>query len=335
MPNKLPEKLDLPPVQGAGNKIPDAYPGNLPFIEHLNMIETRQRTIADIELNGLRKQRIEQIQKLRDSRLIVYYSVDILDHKDAEELYDVLSCYPQNKKIDLFLLSPGGYSGAAFKIARMFQEHTSDGGKFSVLIPYYAKSAATILSLGADEIVMGQASELGPIDPQLPIQNGTIPLLALKDAIDYIKTEVIANPATAQLFWPIIQQIKLMSLGQFEREICSAKQYAEKLLGARMFSNRDPREAINTAEELTSAYKNHGYIIDRTEARNNLHLNVVDASKELWDLIWQLHKIYDLQIRRSQGKVAKFIETLEHLKTRTVTKIGNTINSEGDINAPR
>ena len=39
--------------------------------------------------------------------------------------------------------------------------------EFNVLIPYRAQSAATLLSMGADNIIMGKKAELGPIDPTL------------------------------------------------------------------------------------------------------------------------------------------------------------------------
>lgn len=339
MAPKLPEILELPLPEKKPSNITDVVgQGHSPFNNHLAQIENRQKSMHDAELIGLRKQRIDKIQKTRNSKVIVYYGLDLLDFKDAEEIYEVLACYPSPCNLDLFLLSSGGYSGAAFKIARMFQEMTSgDGVKFSVLIPYYAKSAATILALGADEIVMGLSSEMGPIDPQLPTSNGHVPLLALKDAIDYVKNEVASNPATAQLFWPLIQQIQLMSLGQFEREISSAKQYAEQLLRSRMFKNVPEQSAI-TAERLTSWYKNHGHIIDRTEARETLNLNIVDADAELWNLMWQLHKLYDLQARKSaspKGIDVKYIETFETLKIRKMNPNKSPVNMDGDINGRR
>jgi hypothetical protein len=41
--------------------------------------------------------------------------------------------------------------------------------KFRVIVPNIAKSAATVLALGADQILMGYCSELGPIDLQVPM----------------------------------------------------------------------------------------------------------------------------------------------------------------------
>lgn len=325
MPNK-PEMLELPDQPAVLAKPDQPSMGNVPFLQHLEQVGQRQKVQYDLELQGLRKQRIQQIQQKRNSQVIVYYSVDLLDYSDPQDIFEVLSCYPTAERLDLFLLSPGGYSGAAFKISRMFQELTDTlNGHFSILVPFYAKSAATILSLGADEIIMGLPSELGPIDPQLPTREGAKALLALKDAIDYVKSEVATNPETAQLFWPLINQIQLMELGQYEREISSAKQYAQQLLASRMFKN-EPDKAMAAAEKLTSAYKTHGYIIDRLEARETLGLNIVDADPELWTLMWELHKLYDLHIKKSISENTNQVKLIESLHFLSV-KILNTANT--------
>ena len=64
----------------------------------------------------------------------------------------------------MVLESPGGFAPDAFNIARILCRHA---GSFTVVIPSYAKSAATLLALGAERIVMGADAELGPLDAQL------------------------------------------------------------------------------------------------------------------------------------------------------------------------
>jgi ClpP class serine protease len=41
-----------------------------------------------------------------------------------------------------------------------------------VIVPKMAKSAATMVCLGADSIGMSRTSELGPIDPQIKVGDG-------------------------------------------------------------------------------------------------------------------------------------------------------------------
>ncbi len=60
-----------------------------------------------------------------------------------------------------------------------------------IIVPHAAKSAATMISLAADEILMSDTSELGPIDPQVPIIKPFVyvyrPAFALLNTLKIIK----------------------------------------------------------------------------------------------------------------------------------------------------
>jgi ClpP class serine protease len=163
-----PEKIELPdnpPVDiSKANKQP-AKGGDTPFsMKLLNHRSNLQRQYLQLQ-ERYRKGFITRIEEMRQSTVVVFYSPGLLVPEDFQKLHDVLIQTGKVKNLDLFLLNPGGYAGPAFKISRLCQDLAEE--KFSVLIPYYAKSAASILALGADEIIMGPASELGPIDPQV------------------------------------------------------------------------------------------------------------------------------------------------------------------------
>ena len=97
----------------------------------------------------------------------------LLNDEDADMLEEVL----QNSKMDsphvlLILNSAGGFALPAERIVNILQSYSKSG--FTVVVPKMAKSAATMICFGAEEIWMSQTSELGPIDPQIPIydENG-------------------------------------------------------------------------------------------------------------------------------------------------------------------
>lgn len=126
---------------------------------------------------GDRKSRGELIKKIeakRKSGVIVYFTADRqpFGSRIAEDavrpLYDQLLSLaerkPPPKSIDLFLYSRGGDVGVPWRISSMIREFCT---QYAVLIPYRAQSAATLLCLSADDIVMGKKAELGPIDPTL------------------------------------------------------------------------------------------------------------------------------------------------------------------------
>ena len=79
-------------------------------------------------------------------------------------------------EIDVWLDSPGGKASAAYKIALLLR---SRAAKLRVVVPDYAKSAATLLVLAADEIYMAGAAELGPLDAQIGYEKAGMTISAL------------------------------------------------------------------------------------------------------------------------------------------------------------
>jgi hypothetical protein len=135
------------------------------------------------------------------------------------------------------------------------------GKKFSVAIPRRAKSAATLLALGADEIHMGMISQLGPIDPQVY----GLPALALSNAVNHLADLVCKYPGSVDMLTKyLIDQVPIRTLGYYERVSESAAQYAERLLHGKKL----PRGKTETqvAKHLVEHYKDHGFVIDAEEA---------------------------------------------------------------------
>lgn len=81
-------------------------------------------------------------------------------------MYDHVRRMGRVEKLDLFLYSRGGFVEVPWRIVTMLREYCKHLG---VLIPYRANSAATLVALGCDEIVMGSKAELGPIDAALQV----------------------------------------------------------------------------------------------------------------------------------------------------------------------
>jgi hypothetical protein len=237
---------------------------------------------------------IRNIQNLRGRPLLVYYSHNLLTEQEVKNFYQLFAGVERVPAIDLFLLSYGGIATEAYKMARMLHEHADHVG---VLVPYKAKSAATLLALAGDEIIMGPASELGPIDPQFRTRVGEetryLPALAIKEGLEFFEKRIAENPDLLPLYYQITKSLDPLLVGSYVREIESAKQYALRLLNAHMFKN-NAHAAQNAAENLTTNYYSHGFTIDRKLARDEIGLNVVDAPVPLWESMWDLHTHFDL-----------------------------------------
>jgi len=165
----------------------------------------------------------------------------------------------------LLLLSTGGSVEPAYRISKICKYFAR--GKFAVCVPRYAKSAATLISLGADEIHMGRLGELGPIDPQVQ----GLPALAVGRALEALAQLAQAYPGSSQMLADYLrQQLKVQQIGHFERVAESAVQYAQRLLGAKHSAGVLSAEPELIAKKLVHDYKDHGFVIDVDESRDLL-----------------------------------------------------------------
>jgi hypothetical protein len=187
----------------------------------------------------------------------------------------------------------GGDLDIAYRIARYLQEKYR---KFTVYVDTYCKSAGTLITLGADEIIMSDRAELGPLDVQImkPDELGErdsgldlIQALSRLKEVSYemfeeffltlwmkgggqISTKSaleIATGATSGLLSPIYQKIEPMTLGQFSRAMEIAEAYGNRL------NTRDNLKP-DALHQLIYTYPSHSFVIDRSEAAQSLFKSV-------------------------------------------------------------
>ncbi len=210
---KPPKKLDLgdttPKKSGEGGE-------GISLPVSIELSQKRSQYYQNFE-NSIRQSRIElikSIQQKRGSKVFVFYSHDTLDTQHAEIFFDLLQEMGKQETLELFLLSPGGFADQAFSMSRWCRQYSNH---FNIIIPYYAKSAATLWSLGADNILMGSSSELGPIDPQIRIPDEygrqmQVSALSIKDALRVIEDLTQDNQEKALKYMPLIERIDLKVL---------------------------------------------------------------------------------------------------------------------------
>jgi len=90
-----------------------------------------------------------------------YHSIDEATYRAFLSLKPHL---PKARPIPLIIDSPGGSARSAYRIANLLRQHC---GGFVAIVPEYAKSAATLLTLGADQIILCPHAEIGPLDTQV------------------------------------------------------------------------------------------------------------------------------------------------------------------------
>jgi hypothetical protein len=323
---KKPKKIDVKDLKKTGSEktvIPTKKTFSIPISIELNTARKQHYAQYDELQKQKRFELIKSIQEKRHSTLLVFYSPDTLDVKYSNLMFEVLQEIGKVKNLDLLLLSPGGIADHAFNIAKSCRRFSD---KFTVITPSYAKSAATLLTLGADELLMGPSSELGPIDPQIRIPDEygrtiQVSAMAIKDALEVIEDLTEDNQEKALKYMPLIEKIDLKVLGQYERAIQSAKQYACDLLQeSDLLKNKNQEEDTvdkngnnkkmkkyeMISEDLTEGYYSHGYAIGPEKAKE-MDFNVVLAGEsgfeqDTWRSVWRLHKMYEDMINTSRSE---------------------------------
>ena len=205
------------------------------------------------------RQEINSQAVLNEYNLLILHDESTMIKGDADFIYSASTSFKEKKPILLVLYSSGGVIGSAYLIGKLCREYSKD--KFVVAVPRQAKSAATLLCCAADEIHMGSLSELGPIDPQIE----DLPALGLKASVTHICDLVKENPHASDMFAKYLSQsLNPVQLGYYERVAESASQYAERLL--KTHSSGLKTQPAGIAKTLVYSYKDHGFVIDKTEA---------------------------------------------------------------------
>jgi hypothetical protein len=250
-------------------------------------IRGRQQALAKLEKGG--------------TRVAVYWSrIDRpLTRGDVFPFANMLKSVGEVDKLDLVIVSPGGDGTAAETILHLCRKYCLN--QFRVVIPAFAKSAATLIALGADEIVMGESSELGPIDAQIPIMQDSAEQQVSADHFLRARDEAIKSLQSPEGHIVQAAQIQLSLLSPAFLKFCEdsmqfARDFAEKQLRTHMFKKECPEDSTawnrridSIISNLTSSSKHltHGRMITSQHIRNDgdlKHLKIRDLPND--DAYW-------------------------------------------------
>ncbi len=212
----------------------------------------------------------------------------------------------RDKNILLILVTRGGSIEPAFQISKLCKLYAKE--KFTVVVPRRAKSAGTLIAIGADEIHIGPLGQLGPIDPQLR----GLPALGVAQALERIAGLSEQHPGSADMFARYLRlTLTVEEIGYYERISESAVQYAERLLSTKK-SVAD--RTANIANSLVYAFKDHGFVIDFEEACKILGDGWIKSESpelRLAEAVYSLFERVDLYLNIIQKKRLLLIGPLQ------------------------
>ena len=237
------------------------------------MISAVQPIIRQRMLEASRLRLLHRLQNQRKSRVIAlvhrqetmsflgFPLVRYIDINDSEEILRAIKLTDPDTPIDLIIHTPGGLVLAAGQIAHALRRHRA---KVTVLVPHYAMSGGTLISLAANEIVMDPNAVLGPVDPQL----GEAPAASILSVIERKKPEDIED--------------KTLILADVSRKaILQLRKTVQELLGERMAHDT----AAALATKLTTGTWTHDYGISSEEAKQ-LGLPIsTDMPEDVYDFM--------------------------------------------------
>ncbi|MBK5275944.1 MAG: hypothetical protein JJE30_12945 [Desulfuromonadales bacterium] len=209
--------------------------------------------------------------------ILILHDENRMVKSDADNIYSAAGTFTDNLPLLLVLYSSGGLIASAYLIGKLCRQYCN--GKFVVVVPRQAKSAATLLCCAADEIHMGSLSELGPIDPQID----NLPALGLKASVEHIADLIKTHPHASDMFAKYLNMsLQLIHLGYYERVAESASQYAERLLN--LHESNLIQKPSQIARDLVYSYKDHGFVIDKSDATEIFGQNVIKTDSEEYQL---------------------------------------------------
>lgn len=233
---------------------------------------------AGTELDKKREMYLTQIHSITGRNVIAYYSGWLktpdaphvsIDEQDKNAFMTTVYKLDKAKGLDLILHTPGGDIAATESIVTYLKSLFN--GDVRAFIPQISMSAGTMIAMSCREIIMGEQSSLGPIDPQM----GGIACQAVIDEFKRAVSEVSANQASLGLWQTIISKYHPTFLTACENAVAWSAQLAEQWL-------KEVNPQIDF-DKIKNVFLNHNksYSHSRHLSKQdckNAGLNIVDLS---------------------------------------------------------
>jgi ATP-dependent protease ClpP protease subunit len=272
---------------------------------------------------GKMTETLQRLSSLRNGKNVLFYGSAFLQKPQAASAFLQINSEDINgfmaglynmdweKGLTLVLHTPGGSTNATETIVEYLNEKFANA-EIEVIVPVYAMSAGTMISLASNRIVMDKPSQLGPIDPQFVGAGGSTSARAVVDQFDKAKEEILADPRTVQLWAPILQSLGPALLEQARNALEYGETMVTRWLARRQFAGKtDPQnEAAKVAHyfNVSNNHKSHGRRIGRDEAiRQGVLIEKLEENQELQDVVLTAYHLATL--------IFECTPTVKHIQT--------------------
>ncbi len=262
--------------------------------DFIGVAQQAKQPLTGKDLFELRKACYEEIENHRGRPLLVYATKfleampqgtpNFIDLHDVDGFTDLINSVKGNTAVDVLLHSPGGRPDATERIVSLLRTKFDE---VNFLIPHSAYSAATMLALSGNCIILHPSATLGPIDPQI---NGT-PARSIKRGFEKAKERIAKEgPESLPAYIPLIEKYSLDLLELCEDSEKLSKELVSTWLKRYMFKGKkNVSKKIQKAVSYLSDYDKH-LMHSRPLPLDKLvgfGLKIELADDTLQDLLWE------------------------------------------------
>lgn len=240
----------------------------------------------------------------------------MLEDSDADMLEGVLQKSDLSKGFALLLSSPGGIGLAAERIINICRSY-SGTGKYEVIVPGKAKSAATMICLGANKIIMSKTSELGSIDPQITyVEEKQVKRFSVYNIVKSYEDLFLKAVKEKGNLQPYLQQLTnydSREIAEFRLALSLSEDIAIKTLKMGMLSNISEKEIKRKIKNFLTPekVKAHGRPIYAQGALNcGLNIEIKNLKEKFWSTVYELYVRLNNYV--STNNIAKCIESKDY-----------------------
>ena len=221
-----------------------------------------------------------------------------------EEINGFMSCmYGMgcSRGLTLILHTPGGQTNAAETVVQYLHSKYKN---IEVVVPAFAMSAGTMIGLASERLIMGRQSQIGPIDPQMPISGKFVSARAIVDQFSKAKAEITGDVTLAHAWAPVLASLGPALLVEAQNALDYGERMVAQWAAARMFAGRpDATEvAAKVANFFNDAgtHKSHGRRIARDEAKaQGVVIEDLEDSQPLQESVLTIYHLATLMFEQT------------------------------------
>ncbi|HXS77729.1 MAG TPA: hypothetical protein VN753_16225 [Terracidiphilus sp.] len=237
---------------------------------------------------------LDKLSNLLGEPVITYWisSKGSICQSDVASLYALLRNIGSIDRLSLFVKSDGGSGQASLRMVNLLRRYVKH---LTVLAPLECQSAATMLALGADKILMGPLAHLSAVDTSLT--HDLSPIDRDNDRVSVSNDELLrvirlwteqAKDSTTNPYAALFPYVHPLVIGAVDRSSALSTRICEEILSYHMQDQERAREISNN---LNSGYPSHNYPITLREAKR-IGLNVESMEDSVNAQLFELNEIY-------------------------------------------